>query len=138
MNRPITLLAVLVFCAVSSLLPSCLSPKVSDVALFRPAAATWPKVERDYLRGVTRLGETGEASGVDVQGLRSDAADMRAALAAGDRGLLRLVPWFQMRPYVDLGIRDMLEDGEIGPGAAESLTNRLAEFDQTIRRLQGN
>lgn len=118
-------------------LSSCVSDKTIDLALFVPAAAAWPQVESEYLRGI----EDGEADGVlaeiKANELRTYGWTLATAMDEKNRGLLLSVEWEAMEPWAARGIEDALNKGDIGAGVKVSLVEQLAKFTETIYALQG-
>lgn len=119
-------------------LVACIGPRAKGPALFPPAALAWPAVESDYQRGVADGVADGDLAALAAEDLLHKGEALGAALEVRSVEQLRLVPWATtMSPWATRGIADKLEDGEIGPGVADSLREQLVNFTETINRLQG-
>ena len=133
--------ALLLALACAAFLPlssSCIGRKVDDLALFSPAALTWPAVEQDFERGLADGVEDGDLVADSAAILRMEGHALEEALDNRDRDALRGVPWPAMEEWASRGIQDKLSDGEIGEGVAMSLRGQLQDFSTTLNRLRAS
>lgn len=130
------LFAFVQLCALSFALVCCVSSKTRAVSLFPSAELAWPAVEEDVARGIADGADDGDLSPEAVLMLTSQSDKLGGALKARDSGALREVSWTTLEFWANRGIGDKLDDGEIGPGVAQSLHEQLFNFSTTITRLQ--
>lgn len=91
----------------------------------RPMALAWPPIAAAAERGA-------EAS--QREHVAEVIAQIRAALDALDRDALRGVDWPAVRAAAAADINRRLQAGEIGPGVADSLTERIRLFDELLTK----
>jgi len=100
----------------------------------------WPGVEADVLRGVNDAVEDGDLT---LQAGNAEVArtqEWDEAMALRDRDfivVLRAADWARFEALAGRGIQDRLEDGEVGPGVAASLAERVEQFDRALAALAG-
>lgn len=134
MNRRI--IAALLAFATLPVLHACFARRGEPTVLFPPAQIAWESISIEYVRGIEDGEQDGDVSAPLADDLREMGTDLGQSLVAQDRVALRAINWSVMRPFAQRGIDDKLDDGEIGPGVANSLEERLDNFTETIERLQ--
>ena len=121
------------FCAgaVLLLLVACAGLKARRHVLVPAMNMAWAGISSDIDVGISGL-TVDAASGVRVQQQR-----MAAALTAGDITGILLVDWPALRKIAHQGI-DLRrwKHGQIGPGVAESLRERLRMFTRALLKLE--
>ena len=107
-------------------------------ALLPSLQLAWPAVEDDIQRGVLDGVEDGDLSKSKSEALLASANRLEASLSE-DLNQARSVTAFEwpiVHPWASRGVIDRLDDGQIGPGVAESFDERIKNFDEGVRKLQ--
>ena len=115
-------------------------------ALFLSTACAGLKAREHVLVPAMKMAWVGISSDIDVglSLLTVDAATfvrvkqkrMAAALDAGDIPGVLMVDWSILRSTAEIGITLRLKRGEIGPGVAGSLHERIAVFTRALSKLE--
>ena len=118
-------LALLALLAASA----CAGVAARDEALLPAMRLAWPPIAELVERGTAN-----RIDGAQVPVLAA-AREMTAALDSGDRERVAAVDWPILRFAAAEGIKRRIEAGEIGPGVAESLAERILQFDAAFWKL---
>ena len=119
MRNAIASLALLVITA------ACTGVAARNEALIPAMEVAWVNIQEDVRAGAA-------VEGVDVE---PTIFAMTEALASGDRYQVLAVDWASMRTLAITGITSQVTNGEIGPGVAASLIERITNFDDAYQVL---
>ena len=128
------LIACLMLLVGGSCLTGCAGPAARDNVGLPALPLTEPGVADDIAIGIGTLPEP------DRPVATAKLETFRSALASGDRSVVREEAWprwAELRGYADAGIAARVESGEIGPGVAKSLTERLDRFGEVLAKTAG-
>lgn len=103
------------------LLTSCLATKVENATMIPAMQSAWTGIRADIMKS--------EAPPTDVIAL------MDAAIRDGDRVALSFIDWTILKAAAVEGIKARVAAGEIGPGVALSLHERLIRFTISYEHL---
>jgi len=112
----------------------CAGNKARDEAGFRALKVAWPAVKAEVDYGVNLM----EANGLppsEVAIARQAVVEFSGAVERGDRGAILVAAWLTLQGTAEYGIRARAASGEIGPGVADSLLERLNQFGLLIRKM---
>lgn len=126
-----TALAFTVLSAI--LLLACAGARARNDALLPAMALAWPGIASDVQVAV----DGGLVPSLEeALRVRAASAEMTAALAAKDLSRVRRVLWPTLLHDAALqGIDLRLSRGEVGPGVADSLRERVKNFDEAFSLL---
>ena len=119
-------LAVLWAVVVSGAVVGCAGDRARSDVLGPAIVAVGSGIEADALRGVAFASDP-DAAAVPV-------ARFFGAIRSGDRGEVRAAwaDWAHVKLYAEVGVNRRVDSGEIGPGVAESLLERLAQYENAL------
>ena len=103
-----------------------------DNALMPAIRLSWTGVRDDVSRGVMDAYEDGDIDATQGSALNSSINTFEQAMDSRTTFATKAPIWPTLRPYGDRGIQDRVDDGEIGTGVAESLTERLDNFTEAV------
>ena len=112
------------------LLTSCAGIAAREHVLVPAMKMAWVGISSDIDVGISGL-TVDAASAVRVQ-----QQWMAAALATSDIPRILMVDWVRLRSVAAFGILRRLKRGEIGPGVAGSLHERLRMFTRALLKLE--
>lgn len=121
MIRSLPLIALL-------LVSSCTGITARNEALLPAMNLVWVRVLPQVEAGIA-ISEVDASIKASYQG-QADA--MTQALASGKRQDLISIDWYLLRSLAEGHIRKRISDGEIGPGVAASLVERLDRFQEAL------
>lgn len=106
------------------LLTSCLATRVENKTLLPAVQSAWPGVRDDI-----QMDPVEAVSAATIQ-------SASLAIAEGDKTGIRAIFWAPMDAAASDGIAFRLSSGQISPGVAVSLIERLVKFRAAILELQ--
>ena len=118
---------ILFVCAFSS----CAGTTARENVLFPAVKLAWTGVKADVDRGlsVTQMTE-GAALSFSLAETKLDTA-----IQGDDRTKVSVDDWNLLQPFAWQGVDDRLAKNEVGPNVAESLRERIVQFNRSIRAL---
>lgn len=104
------------------LAPGCktLGQRAEESALYPALEQSWPGVRRDAERGDAPV----------------ELLDGFHQALVSRQGIAVKVRWPTVRSHAQQGIQNRVDELEIGPGVADSLLERVEQFDAGVRRLK--
>ena len=114
------------------LLVGCPSTVVKEEVQIPLGANVWPAVRANILSGLSSE-TTDETTRLSIQ---SNVNTLTKGLDEEALSLIRLVDWTKLRSWAELGVADMVDSGEITPGVATSLLERIKQFSNIMLSLQ--
>lgn len=122
---------ILIKSAIALAVVACAGIHAREQTLIPAMQLAWKGIQVDVVVGIENL-EDEPAKQI----LRTEVAAMTDALSSGDRERVISVDWPMLSGTALVGIRLRVNAGEIGPGVAESLRERIRVFDESWRKLQ--
>lgn len=122
------------------LLASCVSNKTREEAGMPAALLAWgtPEmgVRSDIERGIADAVEDGNIGNPSIY--LDDVVSLDTALRAPIYSQLQFaaIPWLSLKEFGERGIQDRVDDLEMSDMVAESLRERLRNFDELMVRLR--
>jgi hypothetical protein len=116
--------------AAALLLAGCAGLKAREHVLLPAMKMAWAGITNDVDAGLTEL-TVDEAARV-----RAEQSRMTLFLDASDVDGILMVDWRLLRETAEKGILKRLRLGEVGPGVAKSLHERLVMFTRALLKLE--
>ena len=107
----------------------CAGTKARDEVLMPTMSLAWPGIAVDVEYGAQEMEDAAEA-----QAVRAEAIAIGEALGRGDRPALLTLDWNGVQGAALRGIQARITSGEIGHGVAQSLVERIRNFDAAWRQ----
>lgn len=117
--------------ALALLAAACAGGAARDRALPMPMAGAFTGVAADIERGAAADSSLNDAARAEVA---ADVVRVREALAAGNRAALLGINWGRLEQLARDGVTARAVAGEIGPGVAASLLERIRLFSEAWQR----
>lgn len=126
----------LLLCA-TAVLSGCFAARARDHILMPAVQLASDGVFEDAQAGVEDVVMDGEMTEVDAAAFMAEMAGLRIAIELADRQAMAdmIGTWEEMFPLVQRGINAQLSSGMIGPNGALSKLERLANYDESIRKV---
>ena len=108
-------------------------------ALLPALRSAWPGVAADVQRGVNDGLDDGDLTAAASDALVASGDHLGASLSSTleEAKTVTGAEWPVLHPWAARGVIDRVDDGEVGPGVAVSLNERILQFDAAIDALQG-
>lgn len=114
---------------------SCAGTKTRDEVVLPITMGVWSDVKADLQRGLEDGLEDGDLGETEHLSLVQTMQSLEMALASKNRLDIATIPWSVLDPWALRGIQDRLDDGEIGPGVAQSLVEQVNLFRLSLAKL---
>lgn len=114
------------------LLASCSGLTARQEALLPAMRLAWPGVSADIDRGVSDGVTTGRLTAEQASALLAARDAFTAALDSGDTMALASISWVPLQAEAVAGIMARVTLGEASTGVAQSLTERLRNFSESL------
>lgn len=135
----IAIKALCLFVAVGALVlcvAACAGTQVRDKVLEPAAGMAWDGIRDEISRGIADGIEDGDIGSAAADALRGEIALIDLAFDQDNTDSLADAKWLMLRPWAERGIDDKVEDGDIGPGVAQSFKERLVQFTKALEKLK--
>lgn len=122
------------------LLASCVSNRTREEVGLPAALTAWGTsemgVRSDIERGIADAVEDGNIGNPGIY--MTDVEELDAALRMETYSQLQFaaIPWLSLKEFGERGIQDRIDDGEMTDMVAESLRERMRNFDELMVRLR--
>lgn len=121
-----------------AIVSSCATPRAKEHALAPAVVAAWDGefgIEADVELGIFDAETSGDITSLEAMNLRANASELDRALASKDMQALTIFNWNELEPYARRGVQALVSQGELGPGGAVSLFERIDNFTEAFTKL---
>lgn len=118
------------------LFASCFGSRAREHALEPAIRQAWEGVGSDVRRGISDAETDGDVSAPDLATITALERELALAIEAEDERAVADVPFPILVPFAERGIQDRVDDEEISSGVAQSLLERLRQFEEALLALR--
>lgn len=121
----------------AALLPSCAGSRARQNVLLPAMRLAWGSISPDVERGLTEAVAGGTLTQVQATQFLAQRDEFEDKLREDEPERNLQLTWLALRPWAEAGIGERESAGEVGAGVAASLRERVANFDDAVRRYDG-